>query len=138
MKLSDFVAAFLASKGIRHAFIISGGASIHLLHSIADQVDIAAICPHHEQAAAMAAGDVLLLENLRLHAGEEKNDPEKLAQREAEYKEKFANPFVAGARGFIDDVINPRETRPRVIQALRMLENKVDTMPRKKHGNIPL
>ncbi len=55
MKLSDFVAAFLASKGIRHAFIISGGASIHLLHSISDQVDIAAICPHHEQAAAMSA-----------------------------------------------------------------------------------
>jgi propionyl-CoA carboxylase beta chain len=55
-----------------------------------------------------------------------------------EFKEKFANPFVAAERGFIDDVILPRETRPRLIRALRMLENKVDTMPRKKHGNIPL
>jgi len=56
----------------------------------------------------------------------------------AEYRERFANPFIAAERGFIDDVIEPRETRPRVIRALRMLENKVDTMPRKKHGNIPL
>jgi propionyl-CoA carboxylase beta chain len=55
-----------------------------------------------------------------------------------EFRERFANPFVAAERGFIDAVIEPRETRPRVIRALRMLENKVDTMPRKKHGNIPL
>ena len=55
-----------------------------------------------------------------------------------EFRERFANPFIAAERGFVDDVIEPRETRPRVIKALRMLENKVDTMPRKKHGNIPL
>ncbi|MBX9599893.1 MAG: acyl-CoA carboxylase subunit beta [Bryobacteraceae bacterium] len=55
-----------------------------------------------------------------------------------EYKDRFANPFVAAERGFIDDVIEPRETRPRLIEALRVLETKVDTMPRKKHGNIPL
>ena len=55
-----------------------------------------------------------------------------------EFKERFANPFFAAERGFVDDVIVPHETRPRVIAALRMLENKVDTMPRKKHGNIPL
>lgn len=55
MKLSDFVADFLASQGIGHAFIISGGASIHLLHSIAAHPEIEHICPHHEQAGAMAA-----------------------------------------------------------------------------------
>ena len=62
------------------------------------------------------------------------------ARREkiAEFRERFASPFIAAERGFIDDVIEPRETRPRVIRALRMLENKVDTMPKKKHGNIPL
>ena len=60
------------------------------------------------------------------------------AQKIAEFRERFANPFVAAERGYVDDVIEPRETRPRVIGALRMLENKVDTMPRKKHGNIPL
>lgn len=54
-KLSDYVAAFLAEQGIRHVFIISGGASIHLLHSVAENPDIAHICPHHEQAGAMAA-----------------------------------------------------------------------------------
>jgi propionyl-CoA carboxylase beta chain len=55
-----------------------------------------------------------------------------------EFQERFANPFVAAEYGFVDDVIEPHETRPRVVHALRMLENKVDTMPRKKHGNIPL
>ena len=59
-------------------------------------------------------------------------------EKVAEFNERFANPFVAAEHGFIDDVIEPHETRPRVIRALRMLENKVDTMPRKKHGNIPL
>jgi propionyl-CoA carboxylase beta chain len=66
------------------------------------------------------------------------NPQEAREQKVREFKEKFANPFVAAERGYIDDVILPRETRPRVIRALRMLENKVDTMPRKKHGNIPL
>ena len=55
-----------------------------------------------------------------------------------EFKERFANPFVAAEHGFLDDVIEPRQTRPRVIRALRLLATKVDTMPRKKHGNIPL
>ena len=59
-------------------------------------------------------------------------------QKVEEFRERFANPFVAAERGYVDDVIEPHETRPRVIAALRMLETKVDTMPRKKHGNIPL
>jgi propionyl-CoA carboxylase beta chain len=59
-------------------------------------------------------------------------------QKVEEFRDRFTNPFVAAERGYVDDVIEPRETRPRVIRALRMLENKVDTMPRKKHGNIPL
>ena len=66
-------------------------------------------------------------------------DQDAVRQRKIEeFRERFANPFVAAERGYVDDVIEPRETRPRVIRALRMLENKVDTMPRKKHGNIPL
>jgi propionyl-CoA carboxylase beta chain len=55
-----------------------------------------------------------------------------------EFRERFANPFVAAEHGFVDDVIEPHQTRPRVIRALRLLETKVDTSPRKKHGNIPL
>jgi len=64
--------------------------------------------------------------------------PAERGEKVGEFRERFANPFIAAEHGFVDDVIEPRETRPRVIRALRMLENKVDTMPRKKHGNIPL
>jgi acetyl-CoA carboxylase carboxyltransferase component len=69
----------------------------------------------------------------------EADDPE--AERERlvqEYRDTFANPYVAAARGYIDDVIEPLETRPRLIEALQMLQNKRDTNPPKKHGNIPL
>jgi acetyl-CoA carboxylase carboxyltransferase component len=55
-----------------------------------------------------------------------------------EYREKFANPYVAAERGYLDDIIEPSETRPRLINALEMLKNKRDTNPAKKHGNIPL
>lgn len=55
-----------------------------------------------------------------------------------EYRDKFANPYIAAARGYIDDVIDPRETRPKVIKALEMLKNKKVTNPPKKHSNIPL
>ena len=59
-------------------------------------------------------------------------------QKVSEFNERFASPFIAAERGFIDDVIEPHETRARLIRSLRMLETKVETMPRKKHGNIPL
>lgn len=61
-----------------------------------------------------------------------------LAEKEKEYRVKFANPYLAAERGYIDEVILPHETRFKVVQALRMLENKVDKNPSKKHGNIPL
>ena len=56
----------------------------------------------------------------------------------ADYRAKFASPYVAAARGYIDDVIDPRQTRPKLISALEMLQDKVDTNPPRKHGNIPL
>ncbi len=56
----------------------------------------------------------------------------------ADYREKFANPYIAASRGYIDDIIQPRETRPRLINALEMLANKRDSNPPKKHGCIPL
>jgi propionyl-CoA carboxylase beta chain len=59
-------------------------------------------------------------------------------EKVAEFREKFANPYIAAARGFIDEVIKPRETRRKLITALRNLENKRDKNPPKKHGNIPL
>jgi propionyl-CoA carboxylase beta chain len=60
------------------------------------------------------------------------------AELVAEYRQKFANPYVAASRGYIDDIIEPRETRPRLINALEMLANKRDINPAKKHGCIPL
>lgn len=66
-------------------------------------------------------------------------DPEATrAQKIEEYREKFANPYVAASMGMVDDVIDPRETRIKIIQSLEMLRNKKDTRPNKKHGNIPL
>lgn len=69
----------------------------------------------------------------------EADDPEALtAELEAEYRKEFAHPYIAAGRGYIDDVIDPRETRPRLINALDMLQNKRDSNPPRKHGNIPL
>lgn len=67
------------------------------------------------------------------------NDPAAtLATKEKEYSDLFANPYSAAQRGFVDEVIQPRETRRKLIKAFALLENKVATLPKKKHGNIPL
>ena len=67
------------------------------------------------------------------------DDPEaKLKEKEDEYSAKFANPYRAAHRGYIDEVIKPEQTRMKLMRAFSMLENKVDKLPRKKHGNIPL
>lgn len=66
------------------------------------------------------------------------NPEETRAQKIEEYRQKFANPYVAASRGMVDDVIDPRETRIKIIQALEMLRDKKETRPHKKHGNIPL
>ena len=63
---------------------------------------------------------------------------EAIKQKEYEFREKFANPYIAAERGYLDDVIEPKESRPRIIRALQMLDTKVDRNPKKKHGNIPL
>lgn len=73
------------------------------------------------------------------HELTEAEDPvARKAELVAEYREQFANPYVAALRGYIDDIIEPSETRPRLINALNMLQNKRDHNPPKKHGNIPL
>jgi propionyl-CoA carboxylase beta chain len=69
---------------------------------------------------------------------EAQNPAEKLAEKEKEYLEKFANPYLAAERGYIDEVIYPSQTREKLIKAFEMLKNKVAKLPKKKHGNIPL
>jgi len=66
------------------------------------------------------------------------NPEEKWKEKEAEYAEMFANPYKAAERGFVDDVILPEETRAKLIAAFKSLENKAESLPKKKHGNIPL
>ena len=69
----------------------------------------------------------------------ESADPQQaMDAKVAEYAEKFANPYVAASRGYVDDIIDPRDTRPRLIDALETLQTKRDRNPSKKHGNIPL
>jgi len=83
---------------------------------------------------AKGASEIIFKKEIR-----EASDPKaKLAEKEAEYAEKFANPYSATERGFIDEVIYPRETRRKLIKAFDMLVHKVVHMPKKKHGNIPL
>jgi propionyl-CoA carboxylase beta chain len=98
------------------------------------RTDVNLAWPTAEIAVMGAEGAVSIIYRRELSGAEDQLRAAKIR----EYQERFANPFVAAERGFIDDVIEPHETRPRIIRALRMLETKVDTMPRKKHGNIPL
>jgi acetyl-CoA carboxylase carboxyltransferase component len=70
---------------------------------------------------------------------EKADDPvQRKVELVSEFRAKFANPYVAAERGYLDDIIEPSETRPRLINALEMLHNKRDSNPPKKHGNIPL
>jgi len=92
--------------------------------------------PTAELAVMGPEGAVNILYKRELEAAD---DPVKArAEKIAEFRHKFANPFIAAERGYVDEVIRPRETRRKLIAALRNLENKRDKNPPKKHGNIPL
>jgi propionyl-CoA carboxylase beta chain len=98
--------------------------------------DINLAWPTAEIAVMGAEGAVNILHRDEIASSD---DPQATRARlVGEYEEHFANPYVAAARGYVDDVIRPSETRPRVIAAFEMLADKRDTNPPKKHGNIPL
>ncbi len=92
--------------------------------------------PSAEIAVMGAKGAVEIIFRKQLKAAE--NPEETLAELVADYEEKFNNPYVAAAYGYVDEVIEPSKTRQRLIQSLELLENKKDENPPKKHGNIPL
>ena len=92
--------------------------------------------PTAEIAVMGPKGAVEIL--FRREIDESKDSARTMDERVAEYSEKFANPYVAASRGYLDDIIDPRETRPRLIDALEALASKRDKNPPKKHGNIPL
>lgn len=83
---------------------------------------------------AKGAAEIIFKKDIK----EASNPEQKWQEKEAEYAELFANPYNAAARGFVDEVIEPSQTRKKLIKAFSMLSNKVDHLPKKKHGNIPL
>jgi propionyl-CoA carboxylase beta chain len=92
--------------------------------------------PNAEIAVMGSKGAVEIIFKKDIERAE--NPQAKLDEKVAEYAEKFANPYGAAARGFIDEVIVPSDTRKKIIKGFTMLQNKVSNMPRKKHGNIPM
>ncbi|MGG0656419.1 acyl-CoA carboxylase subunit beta [Rummeliibacillus pycnus] len=112
-----------------------GGAYV-ALNSKSIGADMVYAWPNAEIAVMGASGAANII-----HAGEiaKSEDPEATrAQKIEEYKDKFANPYVAASHGLVDDVIDPRETRIKLMQSLEMLRTKKESRPYKKHGNIPL
>jgi propionyl-CoA carboxylase beta chain len=100
------------------------------------RTDVNFAWPTAEIAVMGPEGAVNILYKREIDAA---SDPDAArARRVAEFKDKFANPYIAAARGFVDEVIRPRQTRPRLIAALASLDTKRDKNPPKKHGNIPL
>ena len=120
--------ALITRKAYGGAYIVMSSKSL--------RTDINLAWPSAEIAVLGPAGAVNIIARKEIQAAE---DPAaKRAELVEDYRARFADPYVAAAQGYIDDVIEPRETRPRLIKALAMLQNKQSTNPPKKHGNIPL
>lgn len=117
---------------LRKAF---GGAYV-ALNSKAIGADLVFAWPNAEIAVMgpEGAANIIFAKEIR----ESENPEETRAAKIKEYRERYANPYVASANGIVDDVIDPRDTRKRLASALEMLRNKKKTNPKKKHGNIPL
>lgn len=112
-----------------------GGAFL-VMNSRAIRADLVLAWPTAQIAVMGAQGAVNVIHRREIAASD---DPEaERAQLVADYEEKFNNPYVAAKNGLVDNVIEPRETRPRLIRALTMLRDKRESLPAKKHGNIPL
>lgn len=112
-----------------------GGAFL-VMNSRAVRADVVFAWPTAQIAVMGAQGAVNVIHRRALAAAD---DAEAMrAELIADYEEKFNNPYIAAENGLVDDVIEPRETRPRIIRALNMLRDKRETLPNKKHGNIPL
>ena len=92
--------------------------------------------PTAEIAVMGPKGAVEIIMKKEISEAEDKEQA--VDKKTEEYRDKFANPFIAAGRGYLDDIIEPKTTRPRLIRAFEMLASKKDTNPAKKHGNIPL
>ncbi|MFC2149987.1 acyl-CoA carboxylase subunit beta [Calditrichota bacterium] len=112
------------------------GGAYDVMNSKHVRGDINLAWPTAEIAVMGAKGAVEIIFSKQIQSAEDPaTEEDKLIE---DFNEKFANPYIAAERGYVDEVIEPRLTRPRLINALTMLENKADENPKKKHGNIPL
>lgn len=112
------------------------GGAFDVMNSKSIGADLNFAWPTAEIAVMGAKGAAEIIFKREIAAAE--SPEEKWLEKEAEYAEMFANPYRAAERGIVDDVILPEETRAKVIAGFKMLENKAETLPKKKHGNIPL
>ncbi|MCA3009908.1 MAG: methylmalonyl-CoA carboxyltransferase, partial [Phycisphaerales bacterium] len=112
------------------------GGAYDVMNSKHIRADLNLAWPSAEIAVMGAEGAAKIVFRREIQAAKDPVAEEK--RLVADYKAKFANPYQAAARGYVDDVIEPHRTRPMLIQALELLRSKRDTNPPKKHGNIPL
>ena len=112
------------------------GGAFDVMNSKSIGADLNFAWPTAEIAVMGAKGAAEIIFKREIAAAE--NPEDKWLEKEAEYAEMFANPYRAAERGIVDDVILPEETRRKVIEGFKMLENKAEVLPQKKHGNIPL
>ncbi|MDD8017682.1 MAG: acyl-CoA carboxylase subunit beta [Bacteroidota bacterium] len=112
------------------------GGAYDVMNSKHIRGDVNFAWPSAEIAVMGPKGAVEIIFKKEIDAAKDKEAA--LEQKLQEYTDKFANPYIAAERGYVDDVIEPSETRLRIIRSLEMLETKVDKNPKKKHGNIPL
>jgi propionyl-CoA carboxylase beta chain len=112
------------------------GGAFDVMNSKSIGSDLNFAWPTAEIAVMGAKGAAEIIFKKEIASAE--NREEKWLEKEAEYAEMFANPYRAAERGIIDEVIFPKETRSRLVSGFKMLENKTEKLPNKKHGNIPL
>ena len=94
--------------------------------------------PSNPKGCCSAKGSEKIREVFKKEIADSRNPEKATDAKIEEYRDKFAHPYIAAGRGYLDDIIDPRETRPRLIDALESLRTKRDKNPPKKHGNIPL
>jgi propionyl-CoA carboxylase beta chain len=112
------------------------GGAYDVMNSKHIGADINYAWPSAEIAVMGAKGAAEII--FKKEIAEAKDREAKLMEKEKEFNELFANPYRAAERGYVDEVIKPEDTRKKIIASLKMLENKVAKLPKKKHGNIPL
>ena len=112
-----------------------GGAYV-VMNSKHIRADISFAWPSAEIAVMGGEGAVNIIHRKEIGAADDADA--KRAELIGDYTEKFANPYIAAERGYVDDVIDPAETRQKIVAGLRMLRTKREELPQRKHGNVPL